>query len=110
MAYDPSEDWHDYSMTQVWLGKKGVTVGNLVGFPLYTRISTLLNMACPEGPTNGRKDCYSGMRQTFQSLCLEKLPSDTVKCKFLRSSRWTSPAILPLHRIHVIERKGTLTK
>ncbi|KAH7408817.1 hypothetical protein DE146DRAFT_777474 [Phaeosphaeria sp. MPI-PUGE-AT-0046c] len=95
LGYDPSEDWHDYSTAQVWMGKAKVTVGNLVGFPLYSRISSLLNQACPEGAQNGRVDCNPSMRLSFESQCLLKLPSDTNLCETILyvSGRYHSRAI-----------------
>lgn len=79
LGYDPSTEWHDYSTVQVWMGKDRTTVGNKVGFPLYTQISSLLYQACRESDLRDGYDDCDPTWLSFDSICLDEYPDKTVK-------------------------------
>jgi hypothetical protein len=86
-GYDPSFEWHSYSMVQSWMGKDKVTVGNVIGQDLYDNIYEILDYSCPA--TGGEGHCSliaPNGRNSFWSKCLRSWPADIVHCKFSRDS------------------------
>jgi hypothetical protein len=47
LGYDPSFDYHDYSMVQAWMGKSKVTVGTVTGTELFNEVYKALDESCP---------------------------------------------------------------
>jgi hypothetical protein len=77
-GYDPSFEWHDYSMVQLWMGKDKVTVGDTTGQDLYNIVSSLLDKNCPSSSSWGI--CNHIPNAEFTGRCLKKWPSLTVDC------------------------------
>jgi hypothetical protein len=78
-GYDPSVDYHNYCTAQVWIGKKKVTVGDVIGLALYKEVYAALDRNCPARP--GAGGCSGIKNANFKSTCMRRWPTDTVECK-----------------------------
>jgi hypothetical protein len=83
LGYDPSFDYHEYSMVQAWMGKDKTTVGSLTGNELFIKVKKALEESCPA--TNGAGHCAiygTNPKGELRSSC-EKSGGGVISCESL---------------------------
>jgi hypothetical protein len=107
LGYDPSYDWHHYSMVQAWMGKAKSTVGTVIGQDLYNQIYKMLDDSCPA--TGGEGHCAvtkPNGRTDIVTKCIRNWPADIVDCKLSKAHVKSTCANVLCRRHHRLSRRA----